>query len=47
MGIRFDDAAAIPHRAPPRLGADGAAALADWLGYDAAAVAALRAQAII
>jgi crotonobetainyl-CoA:carnitine CoA-transferase CaiB-like acyl-CoA transferase len=46
-GIHFDGAALTPHRAPPRLGADSEAALAEWLGYDAARVAALRQQKLV
>jgi crotonobetainyl-CoA:carnitine CoA-transferase CaiB-like acyl-CoA transferase len=41
-GMQFDGAAVAPRLPPPRLGADTEQVLADWLGYDAATVAALR-----
>ncbi|SDB75002.1 CaiB/BaiF CoA transferase family protein [Belnapia rosea] len=43
-GILLDGAANRPRLPPPRLGADTAAVLGEWLGLDAARVAALKAE---
>jgi crotonobetainyl-CoA:carnitine CoA-transferase CaiB-like acyl-CoA transferase len=41
--VRFGATPVVPERAPPTLGAHTAEVLADWLGWDAARVEALRA----
>ena len=44
--VRVSDAAAVPHRLAPALGADTDAILAS-LGYDAATIDELRASGVI
>ena len=46
-GVRLDDMANAPRRAPPALGADTADTLGRWLGMDAAAVQELKAMGIV
>jgi len=45
--VQFDGAAPPIREVPPRLGADTAAVLHDWLGLDAAAVERLRATGVV
>lgn len=42
--VRFSDTPVRYERVPPRLGEQGAEVLADWLGLDAAAIAAIAAE---
>ncbi len=47
LGIRIDGSASGAARPPPRLGEHGDAILAEWAGYDAQRITALRAEGII
>ncbi len=47
LGIQIDGASAGPGAAPPRLGADAAAVLADWLGWVPQQIADLQELGII
>jgi crotonobetainyl-CoA:carnitine CoA-transferase CaiB-like acyl-CoA transferase len=47
LGIRIDDSASGPALPPPRLGEHSDEVLAEWAGYDAQRISALRAEGII
>lgn len=47
LGIRIDGAASGPSLPPPRLGEHSDTALAEWAGYDARQITALRAKGVI